>query len=555
MIGQNISNYEVKSLLGEGGMGTVYLGEHVKLGRQVAIKVLLPHLVKNELVRSRFVNEAKLMSTLQHPNIVALFDYVEDENGLSLIMEYVQGKPLDEYIQEVTGPIEEKAASKMLKQALEGFSYAHKKGLVHRDIKPSNLIVTEDGTVKILDFGIAKLVGDAGNKLTKTGSHIGTVYYMSPEQVRGYELDLRSDIYALGITFYQMLTGQCPYDGLTTEFDVFNKIVGDELPDPRTIYPGISEHMCRVIQKATSKKQEDRFQNCSEFIKGLKKNDFVLAQEKAIEEVEEKLEAPAGVLVDSENEINSETQSLVIENEGKEAIEEEIMNSPENDEAQLKERSEKDNKKRKLFFIAGVALLAIIGLLFFVLKPDSVTHSASSYDSVSSESKSSEAQNQEQDEVTETNTKENEKPTVVTEKKEPTIRKEKAPKQKKEHSTQNTVVEKQHVKVDPTIEIAAYERAHPMNYLSMTHDGGRKTIVDNIKINVKITNVAKYVSYSRFFLKITYYDRNGDYKGEDSQILNNILNPGYYNTQEVKFVPPFGVKSVDLKLVKASPVN
>lgn len=550
MIGNFINNYKILSLLGEGGMGTVYLAEHVKLGRQVAIKVLMPHLVKNELVRSRFINEAKLMSALHHPNIVALFDYVEDENGLSLIMEYVEGKPLDEYIQEVTGPIEEKAASKMLKQALEGFSYAHKKGLVHRDIKPSNLIVTEDGTVKILDFGIAKLVGDAGNKLTKTGSHIGTVYYMSPEQVRGYELDLRSDIYALGITFYQMLTGQCPYDGLTTEFDIFNKIVGDELPDPRTIYPGISEHMCRVIQKATSKKPKDRFQNCTEFIKGLKKNDFVLAQEMVIEEVEEKQEVPAAVLVDSENEINNQTQSVVVENEGKEVLEEKIINSPENDVAQLEETSEKVDKKRKLFIIAGLALVAIIGLLF-ILKPDSENDSASSYDSVSSESKSSEDKVQE----TEIETKENEKTTVTSQKKEPTLRNQRAPKQKKGQSDQNSEVEKEVIKVDPAIEIAAAERSRPMNYLSMTHDGGRKTIVDNIKINVSITNSAEYVSYSRFLLRITYYDRNGDYKGEDSQLLNNVLNPGYFNTQEVKFIPPFGVKRVDLKLVKASPVN
>ena len=175
MIGQQILNYKIISLLGEGGMGTVYLAEHVKLGRKVAIKVLLPHLVKNELVRSRFVNEAKLMSALQHPNIVTLFDYVEDENGMSLIMELVDGKPLDEYIQDVTGPIQEKEAIQIMEQALEGFSYAHKQGLIHRDIKPSNLVRTQTNEIKILDFGIAKLVGDLGNKLTKTGSHIGTV--------------------------------------------------------------------------------------------------------------------------------------------------------------------------------------------------------------------------------------------------------------------------------------------------------------------------------------------------------------------------------------------
>ena len=138
MIGTQILNYEIKSVLGEGGMGTVYLAEHTKLGRKVAIKVLLPHLMRNELVKSRFINEAKLMSTLHHPNIVTLYDYHEDEHGLSLIMELAEGNPLDQYIQEVTGPIQEKDAVILMTQELNGFEYAHKQGLVHRDIKPAN---------------------------------------------------------------------------------------------------------------------------------------------------------------------------------------------------------------------------------------------------------------------------------------------------------------------------------------------------------------------------------------------------------------------------------
>jgi len=348
MIGKQILNYEIKSVLGEGGMGIVYLAEHVKLGRQVAIKVLLPHLVKNELVRSRFINEAKLMASLHHPNIVTLYDYQEDENGLSLIMELVEGKSLDEYIQQVTGPIQEKEAVILMKQTLEGFAYAHKQGLIHRDIKPSNLIVTESKEIKILDFGIAKLVGDLGNKLTKTGSHIGTVFYMSPEQVRGYELDLRSDIYALGITFYQMLTGLCPYDSLTSEFDIFNKIVGEELPDPRTIYPGISLHMCHVIQKATAKKPEDRFQTCAAFIKGLKKDDFILS-------TEAKNDVSAPVMPVIENVVELQHQEATI-----------------NVDAEIKQNSTNNKRKKRiiLFSISGCILLAV--LLFFFVSPSSL---------------------------------------------------------------------------------------------------------------------------------------------------------------------------------------
>jgi serine/threonine protein kinase len=270
MIGEKILNYKIASLLGEGGMGSVYLAEHLKLGRKVAIKSLLPQLVNNESIRSRFTNEAKLMSDLQHQNIVSLYDFHEDENGLYLIMEFVEGTPLDEYIQKVTGPIQEKQAESLMFHALNGFFYAHQKGLVHRDIKPSNLVVTPDNNIKILDFGIAKLVGDAGHKLTKTGTHIGTVYNMSPEQVKGLELDHRSDIYSLGVTLFQIVTGACPYEGMTTEFDVFMKIVNEDLPDPKSIYPGVSDKMCTIIQRATAKDPKNRFQSCEEFLSALK---------------------------------------------------------------------------------------------------------------------------------------------------------------------------------------------------------------------------------------------------------------------------------------------
>jgi serine/threonine protein kinase len=270
MIGEIIANYEVKSLLGAGGMGTVYLAEHIKLGRKVAIKSLHPQFVNSEEIRVRFIHEAKVMGQLQHPNIVTLYDYVETETGLFLIIELVDGKPIDDYIEQVSGPIEENSAVQLMTEILEGFQYAHEKGLVHRDIKPSNLVIAAKNKVKILDFGIAKLVGDTSSKMTKTGTQIGTVYYMSPEQVKGDDLDQRSDIYALGVTFFQMLTGNSPYKGMTKEFDVFMKIVNEELPDPRTIYPGVSEHMCAVIQKATAKDANERFQSCDEFAAALK---------------------------------------------------------------------------------------------------------------------------------------------------------------------------------------------------------------------------------------------------------------------------------------------
>jgi serine/threonine protein kinase len=184
MIGKQILQYRILSLIGEGGMGAVWLAEHTHLSRKVAIKSLHAHLVRNEQLRLRFKNEAALLVQLQHPGIVNLIDYYEDSEGLYLILEYVDGTPLDDYIRNVSGPIPFEKASAWMLQILSAFSFAHGKNIVHRDIKPSNILITNEGQIKILDFGIAKLLNDSNAKLTRTGTQMGTVYYMSPEQVR-----------------------------------------------------------------------------------------------------------------------------------------------------------------------------------------------------------------------------------------------------------------------------------------------------------------------------------------------------------------------------------
>jgi serine/threonine protein kinase len=265
MIGERVLNYKIEALLGEGGVGSVYLATHNQLGRKVAIKVLNPNLVNNAEVRERFRNEAATLSSLQHINIVTLYDYLEDERGLFLIMEYVPGNVLDNYIRQVSGPIPEQKTIYFFNQILDGLSYAHQRGIVHRDIKPSNIIITSDADAKILDFGIAKILKEGKAGMTKTGARLGTVLFMSPEQVKGQGVDLRTDIYSLGITLFEMLTGRCPYDENSVEFEIYNKIVLEPLPRAKSFYPAVSDKMQAIIDKATAKNPAERFQSCEEF--------------------------------------------------------------------------------------------------------------------------------------------------------------------------------------------------------------------------------------------------------------------------------------------------
>jgi serine/threonine protein kinase len=282
MIDSIIINYRITSLLGSGGMGSVYLAEHQTLGRKAAIKVLLPELARNQQIRDRFINEARTLSLLSHQNIVTLYDFSDVDGNLVLVMEYTEGTPLDTVIEKITGAIPEQRCTNIFRQVLDGFSYAHRKGVVHRDIKPANIILQSDDTPKILDFGIAKIVeGDV--KLTKTGTRMGSVVYMSPEQVMGRDVDQRSDIYSLGVTLFEMLSGRLPYDTQTeSEFDIQTKIVREPLPPIRSINPNVSETLESAIIKATEKDVNYRFQSCEEFSNALGQSEFSYTPQKTV---------------------------------------------------------------------------------------------------------------------------------------------------------------------------------------------------------------------------------------------------------------------------------
>lgn len=269
MIGKTVTNYKILEKIGEGGMGSVYLGIHEKLERKVAIKVLNPELSGNTEIRERFINEAKTLSKLNHTNIVTLFDFADVNNTLFLIMEFIEGNPLDHVITNIVGPIPVIRCDSILKQILSGFSYAHTKGIIHRDIKPSNIILQSDDVPKILDFGIAKII-EGDKRLTKTGTRMGSVAYMSPEQVLGKDVDLRSDLYSLGVTFFEMLTGKMPYDlDNNSEYEIQHKIVQEPLPSVKLFVPSLPDKYDILIQKATAKNPNDRFYSCDEFINAI----------------------------------------------------------------------------------------------------------------------------------------------------------------------------------------------------------------------------------------------------------------------------------------------
>jgi serine/threonine protein kinase len=256
---ERIRDYTILSKLGEGGMGDVYLAEDTMLDRRVAIKVLNPILTQDTQFVERFRQEAKVQSSLIHPRIVSLYHFFNEGGTYCMVMEYAEGETLKSLIERM-GPIPEGRALKIFGQMLDAVGYAHSKGIVHRDIKPSNIMLDGGDNVKVMDFGIAKIMGDRG--MTKTGTKMGTLYYMSPEQVRAAkDIDHRTDIYSLGVTLFEMLTGRLPFNtGTDSEFEIMREIVESNIPDPRFIQPTISESTARRVLLLTRKDRELRGQ-------------------------------------------------------------------------------------------------------------------------------------------------------------------------------------------------------------------------------------------------------------------------------------------------------
>ena len=280
-------NYKVERQIGEGAQGIVYLAKHKTIGRLVAIKSLHPELVLNNNHKERFIEEAKTLGNLNHSSIVTLYEYIANNNGYHLIMEYLKGEPLDFFIKNVSGPIQESRAIDIFIQVLEGIEYIHQKNIIHRDIKPSNIIIDSNDKIKLLDFGIAKNNQNNPN-LTIVGNGVGgTPMYMSPEHVSNEPITIKSDIYSLGVTLWQMLTGVAPYEGMSIG-SIYGKIEAASLKDIQSVYAHVSLKMDEIVKKATKKNPEERFDSCRSFIDALKELKGYLSSQSAETFIEKK---------------------------------------------------------------------------------------------------------------------------------------------------------------------------------------------------------------------------------------------------------------------------
>ena len=268
MIGKKISHYEITDKLGEGGMGVVYKARDLKLDRMVAIKFLPHHMSSSEEGKRRFVQEAKSAASLNHPNILGVYEIDEQDGDLFFAMEYVEGSTLKHYIKNLksAGGVPVNQALAWITQIAQGLKAAHDKDIIHRDIKSENIMLDGAGNLKIMDFGLAKLRSGAG--ITKTGTSLGTLSYMSPEQADGSVADHRSDIWSLGVVLYELLTGELPFKA-EHEAALLYLIVNEEPPVPSQLDRKIHNKIDVLVRKMLMKDRSKRFQSVDELIRGI----------------------------------------------------------------------------------------------------------------------------------------------------------------------------------------------------------------------------------------------------------------------------------------------
>ncbi len=349
--GQKINDrYEVKKLIGEGGMANVYLGYDTILERDVAIKVLRGDLADDEKFVRRFRREAQNASLLNHPNIVQIYDVGEDDGNFYIVMEYIKGQTLKQLIKK-RGKLSVPETVDIISQLTDGLAHAHDSYIIHRDIKPQNIMILEDGMVKITDFGIAMALN--ASDLTQTNSVMGSVHYLPPEQASGKGSTIKSDIYSLGIMMYEMLAGTMPFKG-ETAVEIAMKHLKNPIPSIRKENPAVPQALENIILKATAKNTKNRYNNVREVYDDIKTClDKSRKDEKRI------------VFKYPENEYSDENTQVV--NSLKDDIKtKEAEKVKKKEEVAVKEIDESEYNDKKLNTFTKV-LIALVGVLVVAL--------------------------------------------------------------------------------------------------------------------------------------------------------------------------------------------
>ncbi|MCI1634881.1 Stk1 family PASTA domain-containing Ser/Thr kinase [Bifidobacterium sp.] len=380
--------YELGQLIGRGGMAEVHVAQDARLGRTVAIKIMRSDLTNDEIFLSRFRREAHSVAQLNNPNIVSIYDSgeetLEDENGNHervpyLVMEYVKGQTLRDIIKS-NGPLSQRDAEQVMLGVLNALEYSHRMGIIHRDIKPGNIMISDQGMVKVMDFGIARALDDSAATMTQSQGVVGTAQYLSPEQARGESVDMRSDLYSAGCVLYEMLTGRPPFKG-DSAVAIAYQHVSEVATPPSALIPGLPKMWDSICAKAMAKDRQNRYGTAADF-----KNDVLtfmnggtpiaaafnpltdLSNMKARKDAEQDATT---VAMSSPTETLAATQAFNPNG---------MQSSPENGNLATASRTEqraadKKHKRRKaiiLWSILGVvALLAAIGAIWYLNQPDS----------------------------------------------------------------------------------------------------------------------------------------------------------------------------------------
>lgn len=336
--------YAIKTLIGQGGMADVYLARDIILDRDVAIKILRSHLADDAVYVQRFAREASAAATLSHRNIVKIYDVGEENNQYYIVMEYVPGTTLKELIYK-RGALHVEEAIDIMRQLISGVQEAHRNGIIHRDLKPQNILVTDSGILKIADFGIAMVQSFA--QVTESETIMGSVHYLAPEIIRGEKATEQSDIYALGIIFYELLRGQVPFND-EASVNIALKHMREDMPLIREFNPTISQAIENVIMKATAKNVEERFETASDMLYAVDMAVKYPDQEKLT--FQKQVETDPTIVYDASKANTETTKKTTISKSDK-------------------ERLIKQKKKRKYKYISiGAASVLFVIVVFFIFE-------------------------------------------------------------------------------------------------------------------------------------------------------------------------------------------